>query len=132
SADLLDTAPDPARILELNEQGKTAMFVGVDGKAVGIVAVADTIRADAPEAIKALHDRGIKVIMATGDAERVARHVAAELGVDEVRAELMPEDKLIIVKELQAQGHTVAMVGDGVNDTPALAQADTGVAMGAA
>lgn len=132
SADLLDSAPDPARILELNEQGKTAMFVGVDGKAVGIVAVADTIRADAPEAIKALHGRGVKVIMATGDAERVARNVAAELGVDEVRAELMPEDKLTIVKELQAQGHTVAMVGDGVNDTPALAQADIGVAMGAA
>ncbi|WP_236863758.1 heavy metal translocating P-type ATPase [Brevibacterium daeguense] len=136
SADLITNgsgaAPDPTRILELNEQGRTAMFVGVDGRAIGIVAVADTIRADAPEAIKALHDRGVKVIMATGDAERVARNVAAELGVDEVRAELMPEDKLTIVKELQAQGHTVAMVGDGVNDTPALAQADIGVAMGAA
>ncbi|GAA4283818.1 heavy metal translocating P-type ATPase [Brevibacterium daeguense] len=148
SADLLGSAGDAAsdtaadsvselgagrdRILELNEQGKTAMFVGVDGRAIGIVAVADTIRADAPEAIKALHGRGVKVIMATGDAERVARNVAADLGVDEVRAELMPEDKLIIVKELQSQGHTVAMVGDGVNDTPALAQADIGVAMGAA
>ena len=132
SVDLLDEVVDNARILELNEQGKTAMFVGVDGKAIGIVAVADTIRDDAPAAIKSLHDAGIKVVMATGDAERVARNVAAELGVDEVRAELMPEDKLDIVKELQARGHTVAMVGDGVNDTPALALADIGVAMGAA
>lgn len=132
SAELLDGAPDNTRILELNEQGKTAMFVGVDGIAVGIVAVADTIRDDAPAAIKSLHDAGIKVVMATGDAERVARNVAAELGVDEVRAELMPEDKLEIVKELQGRGHIVAMVGDGVNDTPALALADIGVAMGAA
>ena len=132
SAELLDHTPDATRILELNNLGRTAMYVGVDGRAAGIVAVADTIRADAPAAIKALHDKGVKVIMATGDARLVAENVAAELGVDEVRAELMPEDKLVIVKELQAQGHTVAMVGDGVNDTPALAQADIGVAMGAA
>ncbi|QXU45619.1 cadmium-translocating P-type ATPase [[Brevibacterium] flavum] len=132
SADLLDHTPDNTRILELNEQGRTAMYVGVNGKAVGIVAVADTIRDDAPAAIRSLHDKGIRVVMATGDAERVARNVAAELGVDEVRAELMPEDKLEIVKELQAQGRVVAMVGDGVNDTPALATADIGVAMGAA
>lgn len=132
SADLLDHAPDTTRILELNDQGKTAMYVGVDGRAIGIVAVADTIRDDAPAAIRSLHDKGIRVVMATGDAERVARNVAAELGVDEVRAELMPEDKLKIVKELQAQGRVVAMVGDGVNDTPALATADIGVAMGAA
>lgn len=132
SADLLDHRPDDARILELNEQGKTAMFVGIDGRAVGIVAVADTIRDDAPAAIRALHDAGIRVVMATGDAERVARNVGAELGVDEIRAELMPEDKVEIVRELQSRGHTVAMVGDGVNDTPALALADIGVAMGAA
>lgn len=132
SADLLDHRPDDARILELNEQGKTAMFVGVGGRAVGIVAVADTIRADAPAAIRALHDAGIRVVMATGDAERVARNVGAELGVDEIRAELMPEDKVEIVRELQSRGHIVAMVGDGVNDTPALALADIGVAMGAA
>lgn len=132
SADLLDHAPDTTRILELNDQGKTAMYVGVDGRAIGIVAVADTIRDDAPAAIRSLHDKGVRVIMATGDAQRVAHNVAAELGVDEVRAELMPEDKLTIVKDLQAQGRTVAMIGDGVNDTPALAQADIGVAMGAA
>lgn len=132
SADLLDITPSADRILALNELGRTAMYVGVDGHAVGIVAVADTIRTDALEAIKSLHDKGIKVIMATGDARRVAENVAAQLGVDEVRAELMPEDKLTIVKELQEQGHVVAMVGDGVNDTPALAMADIGVAMGAA
>lgn len=132
SADLLDHRPDNARILELNDQGRTAMFVGVDGRAVGIVAVADTIRDDAPAAVRALHDAGIRVVMATGDAERVARNVGAELGVDEIRAELMPEDKVEIVRELQSRGHTVAMVGDGVNDTPALALADIGVAMGAA
>ena len=132
SADLLDGEVDPTRILELNELGRTAMFVGVDGHAIGIVAVADTVRDDAPAAVQAMHDRGIRVVMATGDAERVAANVAAELGVDEVRAELMPEDKLDIVKELQAEGRTVAMVGDGVNDTPALATADIGVAMGAA
>lgn len=108
------------------------MYVGVDGRAIGIVAVADTIRDDAPAAVQALHERGIRVIMATGDARLVAENVAAELGVDEVHAELMPEDKLEIVKDLQNRGHKVAMVGDGVNDTPALAQADIGVAMGAA
>ncbi len=132
SADLLDHTLDNERILELNDLGRTAMYVGVDGRAIGIVAVADTIRDDAPAAVQALHERGIRVIMATGDARLVAENVAAELGVDEVHAELMPEDKLEIVKDLQNRGHKVAMVGDGVNDTPALAQADIGVAMGAA
>ncbi|TDB37853.1 MAG: cadmium-translocating P-type ATPase [Actinobacteria bacterium] len=132
SADLLDARPDDAHVAAFNEHGKTAMYVGVDGAAIGIVAVADTIRNDAAAAIKALHARGVKVIMATGDARRVAESVAAQLGVDIVHAELMPEDKLAIVKGLQAEGYTVAMVGDGVNDTPALAQADIGVAMGAA
>ncbi|MGP6174311.1 heavy metal translocating P-type ATPase [Corynebacterium sp. A21] len=132
SAELLAHDPAPEQLLALNEQGKTAMYVGVDGRAIGIIAVADTIRADAPAAIKALQEKGIKVIMATGDAERVARTVAAELGLDEVHAEMMPEGKLELVRTLQSQGLTVAMVGDGVNDTPALAQADIGVAMGAA
>ncbi|MGO2864742.1 MAG: heavy metal translocating P-type ATPase [Corynebacterium casei] len=132
SAELLDKIPNEDRVLELNAQGKTAMYVGVDGRAIGLVAVADTIRSDAPAAVKSLHDNGIKVVMATGDAQRVAENVARELGVDEVHAEMMPEDKLDLVKELQSRGHVVAMVGDGVNDTPALAQADIGVAMGAA
>ncbi|OAH29666.1 HAD family hydrolase [Corynebacterium stationis] len=132
SGELLDKTPNEDRVLELNAQGKTAMYVGVDGRAIGLVAVADTIRSDAPAAVKSLHDNGIKVVMATGDAQRVAENVAHELGVDEVHAEMMPEDKLDLVKELQSRGHVVAMVGDGVNDTPALAQADIGVAMGAA
>lgn len=132
SAKLLDKTPNEDRVMELNAQGKTAMYVGVDGRAIGLVAVADTIRSDAPAAVKSLHDNGIKVVMATGDAQRVAENVARELGVDEVHAEMMPEDKLDLVKELQSRGLVVAMVGDGVNDTPALAQADIGVAMGAA
>lgn len=132
SAELLDKTPSEDRVLELNAQGKTAMYIGVDGHAIGLVAVADTIRSDAPAAVKSLHDNGIKVVMATGDAQRVAENVARELGVDEVHAEMMPEDKLDLVKELQSRGLVVAMVGDGVNDTPALAQADIGVAMGAA
>lgn len=132
SADLLDDAPDDSALIELNEHGKTAMYVGVDGKAIGIVAVADTIRDDAPAAIQALHKAGVRVVMATGDAKRVAEHIALELGVDEVHAELLPEDKLALVRQLQSEGHTVAMMGDGVNDTPALAQSDIGVAMGAA
>lgn len=132
SADLLDVQPDDARVVDFNERGKTAMYVGIDGVAIGILAVADTIRDDALSAIRALHARGVKVVMATGDARLVAENVAAQLGVDVVHAELMPEEKLTIVKNLQAEGYTVAMVGDGVNDTPALAQADIGVAMGAA
>ncbi len=132
SAALLTEAADGAQLQRFHREGKTAMFVGLQGRAVGVIAVADTVRSDAPAAIAALHERGIRVVMATGDAQRVAHSVAASLGIDEVRAELLPEDKLAIVAELQAAGHTVAMIGDGVNDTPALAASDIGVAMGAA
>ncbi|PYF95621.1 Cd2+/Zn2+-exporting ATPase [Georgenia satyanarayanai] len=113
--------------------GRTPMVVALDRRVIGVVAVADQIRADAPEMVRRLHAAGVKkVLMLTGDTERVARAVAEQVGVDEVRAGLLPEDKLAAITELQREGYTVAMVGDGVNDAPALATADIGVAMGAA
>ena len=117
---------------ELAAAGRTPMAVALDGRVVGVLAVADRLRPDAPEMVRRLHDAGVRTVMLTGDTERVARAVAAQVGVDEVRAGLLPEDKLAAVTELQRAGHTVAMVGDGVNDAPALATADIGVAMGAA
>lgn len=126
----LDTEEAEAKADALRVDGKTAMFVAVDGAIVGIVAVADPIKESTAEAIRALHDAGMRVIMATGDNERTARAVAAQLGIDEVRAGVLPEDKKKLVDELRAQGHKVAMAGDGVNDAPALAAADVGLAMG--
>ncbi|MCV3241910.1 heavy metal translocating P-type ATPase [Mesorhizobium sp. ZC-5] len=110
--------------------GKTAMFVAVGGKLAGIVAVADPVKQTTAEAIRALHERGLKIIMATGDNARTAQAVARTLGIDEVRADVLPEGKKALVDELQAKGAKVAMAGDGVNDAPALAAADVGIAMG--
>ncbi|MGO1259660.1 MAG: heavy metal translocating P-type ATPase [Brachybacterium sp.] len=122
-----------AEVDRLAGLGRTPMVVTLDGRVIGVVAVADRIRTDAREMIARLHATGVKkVIMLTGDNRRVAEAVAAEVGVDEVRAQLLPEDKLTVVQQLQSEGCTVAMVGDGVNDAPALATADIGVAMGAA
>nr|NLD41465.1 cadmium-translocating P-type ATPase [Actinomycetales bacterium] len=122
-----------AEVDRLAGQGRTPMVVALDGRVIGVVAVADRIRDDARKMVDGLHAAGVKrVVMLTGDAQRVADAVAREAGVDEVRAQLLPEDKLDVVLDLQRQGHTVAMVGDGVNDAPALATADIGVAMGAA
>ena len=106
------------------------MFIVLDKKIAGLVSVADPVKETTPAALKALHAEGFRIIMATGDNERTAKAVAARLGIDEIRADVMPEDKARIVKELQAEGHKVAMAGDGVNDAPALAQADVGIAMG--
>ena len=106
------------------------MFIAVDGALAGLVAVADPIKPSTPEAIVALHKEGLKIIMVTGDNAITAKAVADSLGIDEVRADVLPEGKAEIVKELQAQGIHVAMAGDGVNDAPALAQADVGIAMG--
>jgi Cd2+/Zn2+-exporting ATPase len=118
---------------ELAAAGRTPMVVARDGRVLGVVAVADRVRDDAPEMVRRLHAAGVKkVVMLTGDIEPVARAVGAAVGVDEVRAGLLPEDKLESVEDLRRQGYVVAMVGDGVNDAPALATADIGVAMGAA
>ncbi len=114
----------------LRSDGKTAMFVAVDGRLAGMVAVADSIKATTADAIRALHESGLRIIMATGDNERTAKAVAAKLGIDEVRADMMPESKKALIDELHAKGARVAMAGDGVNDAPALAAADVGIAMG--
>ncbi len=112
------------------DEGETVMFVVVDGEIAGTVSVADPVKETTPAALKALHELGFRIIMATGDNERTAKAVAARLGIDEIRADVLPEDKATIIKELQAKGAKVAMAGDGVNDAPALAQADVGIAMG--
>ncbi len=111
-------------------EGKTVMYLGIDGKLAALVAVADPIKSTTASAIAALHEAGLKVIMATGDNERTARAVAEALHIDEVRAGVSPEDKKKLVDELHKSGHKVAMAGDGVNDAPALAAAEVGVAMG--
>ncbi|HSM42923.1 MAG TPA: heavy metal translocating P-type ATPase [Afifellaceae bacterium] len=126
----VDTASLRQRADALREEGKTAMFVAVDGKAAGLVAVADPLKETTKEAIAALHEAGLKIIMATGDEERTAKAVAAALGIDEIRANVLPEDKKTLVDELKAAGASVAMAGDGVNDAPALPAADVGIAMG--
>ncbi len=118
--------------IDLETQGKTALFVQKDGEVVGVMGAADTVRAEIPQSIASLHALGIKEIrILTGDNERVACALAQKLGVS-YRANLLPEDKIAIVKEYQSEGHIVVMVGDGVNDAPALAQANIGIAMGAA
>ncbi|SFU07604.1 heavy metal translocating P-type ATPase [Mesorhizobium sp. YR577] len=126
----VDATSLSAKADALRAEGKTAMFVTIDGKLAGIVAVADPIKKTTVEAIKALHESGLKIIMATGDNERTARAVAAKLGIDEVRADVLPEGKKALVDELRAKGAKIAMAGDGVNDAPALAAADVGIAMG--
>ncbi len=114
----------------LRGEGKTVMFVAVDGRLAGLVAVADRIKPTTSAAIKALHDSGLKIIMATGDNAQTAMAVAASLGIDDVRADLLPEGKKALIDELRTKGRVVAMAGDGINDAPALAAADIGIAMG--
>jgi Cu+-exporting ATPase len=126
----LDPSAVEATANALRAEGKTVMFVAIDNRLAGHIAVADPIKATAAEAIRALHARNIKVVMATGDNEVTARAVAKSLGIDEVRAGMMPEGKKALVDELQARGSKIAMAGDGVNDAPALASADVGIAMG--
>jgi Cu+-exporting ATPase len=106
------------------------MFVAVDGKGTGIVSVSDPIKETTPEAIKKLHDEGIQIVILTGDNEATAKAVAEKLGIDDFVAEVMPEDKADAVKRYQDEGRIVAMAGDGINDAPALAQSQVGIAMG--
>jgi Cu+-exporting ATPase len=136
SALLADKQIKAAEILvqadELRRQGQTVMLVAVDEKPSGVVSVADPIKASTPEALQLLRQSGLRLLMLTGDNHTTAQAVARELGMseDEFKAEVLPEDKSEVVKKLQALGHTVAMAGDGVNDAPALAQANVGIAMG--
>jgi Cd2+/Zn2+-exporting ATPase len=120
-------------LTRLKSDGKTALLVSHNDAAAGVVGVADKLREDAPKMVRSLKEAGMgKVVMLTGDDQRTASAIAKEAGIDEVYAELLPEDKLRAIRELQSEGHVVAMVGDGINDAPALAAADIGIAMGAA
>ncbi len=120
----------PARAEALRGDGQTVMLLAIDGRAAGLIGVADPVKESTAEAIRALHEEGVRVIMLTGDNRITAEAVARKLGIDRVEAEVLPEQKASIVKQLQAQGRIVAMAGDGINDAPALAQAQVGIAMG--
>ena len=126
----VDPSPLAARAEALRGQGASVMHLAVDGALAGLLAVSDPIKSSTPEAIAALHAAGLRIVMATGDGLTTAHAVAATLGIDEVHGEVRPEDKLALVEALQAQGRVVAMAGDGINDAPALARADVGIAMG--
>ena len=118
------------RAEELRREGHTVMFVAVDGRAAGLLAVSDPIKESTYEAIKILHGEGIRIVMVTGDSRTTAEAVARRLGIDQVEAEVLPKQKVELIKRLQSDGRIVAMAGDGVNDAPALAQAHVGIAMG--
>ncbi|HEY3135249.1 MAG TPA: copper-translocating P-type ATPase, partial [Blastocatellia bacterium] len=126
----IDPGELAAQAEKFRADGQTVMFVTVDGKPAGLLGVADPIKQSTPEAIKQLHDQGIKVVMLTGDSRTTAQAVAGKLNIDEVVAEVLPNQKAEIVKRFQSEGRKVAMAGDGINDAPALAQAQVGIAMG--
>jgi Cu+-exporting ATPase len=126
----IDARDLAARAEQLRSEGQTVMFVAVDGRAAGLLGVADPIKSTTPEAVRQLHAEGIRITMLTGDSRTTAEAVARKLGIDEVVAEVLPDQKVEAVKKFQSSGRVVAMAGDGINDAPALAQADVGIAMG--
>ncbi|MEP6995182.1 MAG: heavy metal translocating P-type ATPase [Acidobacteriota bacterium] len=126
----VDSAGVVARAEEMRRQGQTAIFLAVEGKIAGVIGVADPIKKTSAQAIRLLRESGIRVVMLTGDSQTTANAVAKQLGIEEVVAEVLPEDKVNVVKRYQAEGRFVAMAGDGINDAPALAQAQVGIAMG--
>ena len=126
----IDILPLEQAAQQLAQQGKTPMYIALDGKLAGIIAVADVVKASSAQAIKTLQELGIEVAMITGDNKATAQAIAQQVGIDTILAEVLPQDKADEVKKLQGQGKTVAMVGDGINDAPALAQADIGMAIG--
>jgi P-type Cu+ transporter len=126
----LDLGPLGQRLSSLQNQGKTVVVIAAENKIAGLIAVADRVKPDSKDAIESLHEQNIKVVMLTGDNSRTAQAIASEVSIDEVVAEVRPEDKSSRIKELQEEGKRVGMVGDGINDAPALAQADVGMAIG--
>jgi len=126
----IETESVQAEVVRLASEGKTSIIVAIDGQAAGVIAIADTIKPTSPDAILVLHDMGIQTVMLTGDNEQTARAIAARAGIDRVIAGVLPDEKIAHIKALQGEGSVVAMVGDGINDAPALAQADVGIAMG--
>jgi len=126
----IDPGPLADQAESLRSEGQTAMFVAIDGQLAGLLGVADPIKESTAEAVELLHDSGVEIVMLTGDSRTTARAVAKKLGIDRVEAEVLPEQKAEVIKKLQGEGKRVAMAGDGINDAPALAQADVGIAMG--
>jgi len=129
-AENVAAGPLEARAGGLRDEGASVMFLAVDGRSAGMIAVADPVKASTPEAVARLHAAGLRIVMASGDGEATARTVAARLGIDEVHGEMTPDGKVALVERMQREGRRVAMAGDGINDAPALAAADVGIAMG--
>ncbi len=126
----IDLSLVESSLMKLEQAGKTSVFLAIDGKIAAVAAIADALKEDSAEAVRRLHQRGIEVVMLTGDAKRTAETIAKQAGIDAVYAEVLPADKAEVIRSLQVQGKKVAMVGDGINDAPALATADVGIAIG--